>query len=433
VESGQAPTPTTTEPGRTTVQLLVASSAILALLQLVASTSVDVYNGQRAGWWVAIQGTTVAFAAAFAGAAAASNGAWWRRMQEKSGSTTPSSLGTGVACASVAGAVFAVLCWAASSLGNASSPMGIAVLVAALLGGIVGSARIGGAVLAGLVATFIATLINLAGQVLATMFQLTPAISSNHGGDGGTPTFNAIFWAVSTVVGTSTGIWWLARRRQRTGISHALVVGIFPGLLLAAGSVGGLIAWALVDDPAKDEALDQAIGSHGLQLGISLACGVVAAVVALRTVHLWHKVPGRLGAALGRSRSAADADTGEKDNPGADASTGPPEETQPTDSASAQPEATADKATDRATERADSAAPDPQLVTTGASNPARTKPDNLRSERPGRHRANGRTLPTGAPASSDGGNGTPAKGRLTRLIPTQGRNRSERATKSSNG
>jgi hypothetical protein len=282
---------------------------VLALLQLVASTSVDVYNGRHPGWWVAIQGTTVAFAAAFAGAAAASNGAWWRRMQEKAGSTTPSSLGTGMAASAVAGAVFAVLCWAASSLGDAASPMALAVLLAALLGGVVGSVRVGGAVLAGLVATFVATLLNLVGQLVNAIFVIAPAVSRGQGAAGGSLAFSAVVWIISTVAGSLTGIWWLSRRRQHTWWAHATVVGLFPGVLLTAGSFGSFVAWLLVQDPDKDEALNDAIGAHGLQLGISLGCGLITTLLALRLVPDWRRRPVRTPVAATET-AAAPADGG---------------------------------------------------------------------------------------------------------------------------
>ena len=291
MESGPAPAHPLTEPGRTTVQLLVASSAVLALLQLVAATSVDVYNGERAGWWVAIQGATVAFAAAFAGAAAGANGAWWRRMQQKSSSTTPASLGTAVAAAGVAGMVFSVLCWASAlSLGNATYPMALAVLVAALLGGVVGGARAGGAVLGGLVTTFIATLVNLTGQALTTMFVLAPAVADGTVSRGTPLPVSATTWAVSAVSGTLAGVWWLSRRRQHTTVVHCLIVSLYPVVLVIIGDIAELLAWVLVSDPAKGDALARAVPSHAVQLGVLFAGGVITALVAgraLRTRRAW--------------------------------------------------------------------------------------------------------------------------------------------------
>ncbi|SHN47802.1 hypothetical protein [Cryptosporangium aurantiacum] len=282
MESGPAPAHPLTEPGRTTVQLLVASSAVLALVQLVAATSVDVYNGERAGWWVAIQGATVAFAAAFAGAAASANGAWWRRTQQKAGSTTPGSLGTGVAAASVAGAVFSMLCWASTSLGSATYPMVVAVFVAALLGGVFGGVRAGGAVLGGLVATFAATLVNLSAQALIALFSLAP----DNDPERGTPlVVSAIDWGISSAVGAVIGVWWLSRRRQRTWWSHWMIVGLFPLALVVIGDLAELLAWLMVDDPAKGDALAQAAPGHGVQLLVMGVVGGLTAYIAGRSLR----------------------------------------------------------------------------------------------------------------------------------------------------
>ena len=300
VESGPAPAHPLTEPGRTTVQLLVASSAVLALLQLVAATSVDVYNGGRAGWWVAIQGATVAFAAAFAGAAAGANGAWWRRMQQKTSSTTAASLGTAAAAAGVAGAVFAVLCWASNSLGNATYPMSLAVLVAAILGGVVGGARAGGAVLGGLVSTFVATLVNLTGQAFTTMFVLAPAVADGTISRGTPLPVSAATWLVSAVTGTLAGVWWLSRRRQHTTVVHCLIVSLYPVVLVLIGDLSELLAWLVVSDPAKGDALREAVPSHAVQLGVLFAGGLITALVAgraLRTRRAWPVRPSWLNRA----------------------------------------------------------------------------------------------------------------------------------------
>ncbi|MFG1921209.1 hypothetical protein [Cryptosporangium sp. NPDC048952] len=279
MESGPAPAHPLTEPGRTTVQLLVASSAVLALIQLVAATSVDVYNGERAGWWIAIQGATVAFAAAFAGAAASGAGASWRRNIQKSSSTTGQSLGTGIAAASVAGAVFSMLCWASTSLGDATYPMVVAVFVAAMLGGVVGAVRVGGAVLGGLVSTFAATLMNLVGQALIRLFTSGSA-------ESGTPLgISAVNWGVSAIVGSVAGVWWLSRRRQRSWWSHWSIVGLYPVLLVGIGDFAELLAWIMVDDPEKGEALGQAVAGHVTQLVVMALVGGVAALVAGRALR----------------------------------------------------------------------------------------------------------------------------------------------------
>ncbi|HEV2089115.1 MAG TPA: hypothetical protein VGR21_12455, partial [Cryptosporangiaceae bacterium] len=178
MESGRVPISSPPEPGRTTVQLLVACSATLAVLQLVAATSVEVFNGARPGWWMAIQGATVAFAAAFAGAAAGAAGAWFQRMREAAGSSTPRSLITGIGAAAVVAMVFTVLCWAAIPEPALTVPVALAVLLAALVGGLAGSFRFGGAVLGGLVAVFVATLGDLTGQLVTTVFVLAPAVAS---------------------------------------------------------------------------------------------------------------------------------------------------------------------------------------------------------------------------------------------------------------
>ncbi|MFB9320026.1 hypothetical protein [Cryptosporangium minutisporangium] len=303
MESGPAPAHPLTEPGRTTVQLLVASSAVLALVQLVAATSVDVYNGERAGWWVAIQGATVAFAAAFAGAAASANGAWWRRTQQKAASTTPGSLGTGIAAASVAGAVFSMLCWASTSLGSATYPMVVAVFVAALLGGVFGGVRAGGAVLGGLVSTFAATLVNLAGQAVITMLSLAPDSDPERG----TPlAVSAVDWGISSAVGAVIGVWWLSRRRQRTWWSHWMIVGLFPLALVVIGDFAELLAWLMVDDPAKGDALAQAAPGHGVQLLVMALAGGVTAVVAGRALRAHPEWLARPSAAT-RAKNNADA------------------------------------------------------------------------------------------------------------------------------
>jgi hypothetical protein len=306
VESGPAPAHPLTEPGRTTVQLLVASSAVLALLQLVAATSVDVYNGERAGWWVAIQGATVAFAAAFAGAAAGANGAWWRRVQQKSSSTTGASLGTGVAAAGVAGAVFAVLCWASSSLENATYPMALAVLVAALLGGVVGGIRAGGAALAGLVSTFVATLVNLTGQAFTTIFVLAPAVADGSASRGTPLPVSAVTWAICSIAGTVAGVWWLSRRRLHTTVVHCLIIALLPVALVIIGDIAELLAWLVVSDPAKGDALKQAAAGHGVQVGVMLVCGVATGLIAgraLRTRRDWPVKPSWMG----RASALADA------------------------------------------------------------------------------------------------------------------------------
>ncbi len=278
MESGRVPIPSPTEPGRTTVQLLVACSATLAVLQLVAATSVEVFNGGRPGWWMAIQGATVAFAAAFAGAAAGAAGAWFQRMREGAGSSTPKSLITGIGAASVVAMVFTVLCWAAIAQQALTVPVALAVLLASLIGGLAGSFRVGGAVLGGLVAVFVATLGDLVGQALTTLFVLGPAVASGDPVPTAAPLWlSTAIWTVSAVAGTTAGCWWLSRRRQYTALSHCAVIGVFPAVLVTIGNLTSALGFTLVDDPASDGAFGTSLALHGTQIGVYLAGGLVAA------------------------------------------------------------------------------------------------------------------------------------------------------------
>ena len=281
MESGRAPAHSATEPGRVTVQLLVACSAVLAVLQLVAATSVRVFNGDRAGWWIAIQGATVTFSAAFAGAAAGANGAWYRRLRDHSPSTTPKSIVTGIGVAGVAAMVFGMLCWAAIAQHGITAPVSFAVLLASLAGGVAGSLRAGGAVLGGLVAVFFTILIDLAGQALLTTLVLTPSLSSQDEGQRATlyVTVAALTQLVASVVGTVAGCWWLARRRQHTGIYHCLIVGLFGSALLLIANLTAGLALLLVPDQARGAAFGGSLPTHGLQFAAAVLGGTSTAVV----------------------------------------------------------------------------------------------------------------------------------------------------------
>jgi hypothetical protein len=168
--------------------------------------------------------------------------------------------------------------------------MSLAVLVAAVLGGVVGGARAGGAVLGGLVSTFIATLVNLTGQAFTTMFVLAPAVADGTVSRGTPLPVSATIWAISAVSGTLAGVWWLSRRRQHTTVVHCLIVSLYPVVLVIIGDLSELLAWLVVSDPAKGDALREAVPSHAVQLGVLFAGGLLTALVAgraLRTRRAW--------------------------------------------------------------------------------------------------------------------------------------------------
>jgi hypothetical protein len=263
------------EPGHTTVQLLVAFSALLAVIELIAATKVQVFRGDRVGWWVAIQGSTVTSAAACAGAAAGACGAWASRTRQRATSTTVSSLWAGIGASLLAAAVFSVLCWAAIALPSASNAIVPAVIVAAVTGGFLGSFRLGGAVLGGLVAVSVGTLVALGGQAAVGL-----AVQSVGGSMGFEA--HAVVDALAALTGTLSGCWWLFRRRQHTNIGLALVVGLFGSALLLTATITAALAGVLAGSDPGGEARATYLPMHGYQVAIWAVVGFITALVAAR-------------------------------------------------------------------------------------------------------------------------------------------------------
>ena len=161
------------EPGRLTSYLLIAGAGVLMIIELATSLQITLPDKANTASWVVQKAPTLALMAAFTGSAAAAGGAWWARRRDRASGTTIVSIGYGLGCAAIAGAVVAVLAWASINQ-EVSGKVALASFFAALLGGLFGSVRLGGAALGGLVATMVSMLIGLAGQI---GFSLTQASS----------------------------------------------------------------------------------------------------------------------------------------------------------------------------------------------------------------------------------------------------------------
>jgi hypothetical protein len=233
VESGPAANRTAlTEPGRLTSYLLITGAAVLMLFELAYALSVAHPGKVGTASWVVLEAPGLALMAAFTGASAAAGGAWWARRREQASGTTLRSIGYGLGAAATAGSVISVLAWAAINP-DVAGKVALASFAAALGGGLLGSVRVGGAVLGGLVATLVTTLIAVGGALVLSWTLIDadpdPAELSSH--LDSLLVSGSLVRGVAVVIGVVVGCRWLARRRRDTGLGYYLLVGLFGSAL----------------------------------------------------------------------------------------------------------------------------------------------------------------------------------------------------------
>lgn len=235
MESGPTaarPTGVPTEPGRLTSYLLITGAAVLMLVELASALSAAHPGRVGTASWVVIEAPGLALMAAFTGASAAAGGAWWARRQEKASGTTLRSIGYGVSAAAVAGSVIAVLAWASINP-EVAGKVALASFVAAVGGGVIGSVRVGGAVLGGLVGALVGMVIATGGLAVVswTLADADPDPAELSSYLSSVLVATSIIRALAAIVGTIVGSRWLTRRRRDTGVGYYLLVGMFGALL----------------------------------------------------------------------------------------------------------------------------------------------------------------------------------------------------------
>jgi hypothetical protein len=285
VESGAtAPRPvgSLTEPGRLTSYLLITGAAVLMLLELATALSVEHPGKVGTATWVVLEAPGLALMAAFTGASVSAGGAWWARRQEKASGTTIRSIGYGIGAAAIAGSVIAVLAWASINP-EVAGKVALASFAAAVGGGVLGSVRVGGAVLGGLVAALVSILIATGGGLVLSWTLVDadpdPAELSKHLST--LLVAGSVVRGVAVLVGTVVGCRWLARRRRDTGIGYYLLVGMFGALLqIVSAPIAFLAALPVAQNlDAGIHPLRALASQQGVSILVSLGVGMLTGTV----------------------------------------------------------------------------------------------------------------------------------------------------------
>lgn len=275
------PTGAPIEPGRLTSYLLITGAAVLMLAEL-ATLAVAHPGKVGTASWVVLEAPGLALMAAFTGAATAAGGAWWARRREMASGTTIRSIGYGVGAAAIAGSVVSVLAWAKLNP-EVAGKVALATLVAALVGGLLGSVRVGGAALGGLVAVLLSMLIASVGKagVSWTLVDADPDPAELSSYLAAVTVAYSIIQAVATVIGTVAGSRWLARRRQNTGIGYFLLVGLFGAALqVVAAPIAFLAALPVADNlDAGEHPLRALAYQQGVSIAAAAGAGAMTAIV----------------------------------------------------------------------------------------------------------------------------------------------------------
>ena len=285
MESGPAatrPTGALTEPGRLTSYLLMTGAAVLMLIELATALSAEHPGKVGTASWVVLEAPGLALMAAFTGASAAAGGAWWARRREKASGTTLRSIGYGLGAAAIAGSVITVLAWASINP-EVAGKVALASFAAALGGGLLGSVRIGGAVLGGLVATLVSTLIATGGFAALswTLIDADPNPAELSSYLATVLVTGSIIRGAAVVIGTIVGCRWLARRRRDTGLGYYLLVGIFGALLqIVSAPIAFLAALPVAQNlDAGIHPLRALAWQQGVSILVAAGVGALTAVI----------------------------------------------------------------------------------------------------------------------------------------------------------
>jgi hypothetical protein len=266
------------------------------LVELATALSITHPGKVGTATWVVIEAPGLALTAAFAGASAAAGGAWWARRKEQASGTTMRSIGYGIGAAAVAASVIAVLAWASINP-EVAGKVALASFAAALGGGVLGSARIGGAVLGGLVAVLVSMVIGAAGGALISLAlvdadpdpgELSKYISS-------VLVLGSIIRGVAVIIGTIVGCRWLARRRRSTGLSYYLVIGLYGAALQVVSAPIAFLAALPVAHNLDDEG--HPLRALARQQAVSILVAAVAGALTAITLYAIRRVRHRSVAA----------------------------------------------------------------------------------------------------------------------------------------
>jgi hypothetical protein len=264
------------------------------IIQLAMSLNLAVPGKAATATWVVIEAPGLALMAAFTGAAAAAGGAWWARRRDSASGTTLVSIGYGIGTASIAAAVVAVLAWASINQ-QVSGKVALATFAASLLGGVLGSMRVGGAVLGGLVGVLISMLIGTAGGIVFTwtLSDADPDPRALGQYTASALLFTAVVKGISVATGTVVGSWWLTRRRRETPLVYLLLVGTIAAMLQLASLP---IAW-LAALPVSSDLPQGALSQFGPQQAILLLVATASGVATAVTYYAVRRVSRRSSAA----------------------------------------------------------------------------------------------------------------------------------------
>ena len=290
-----------TEPGRLTSYLLIAGAGVLMLGQLAASLNMRLPGKVGTATWVVVNAPGLALTAAFAGATAAAGGAWWARRRENASGTTIRSIGYGIGTASIAASVIAVLAWASINP-EVAGKVALAAFAAAIFGGVIGSVRLGGAVLGGLVAVFVSMLLATAGGIVLswTLTDADPDPRSLSTYVASVLVAGSTIRGIAAVIGTIVGIQWLTRRRKRTGVGYYLLVGMFGAALQV---VAAPIAFLAALPVAKNlDSEGHPLRALALQQGVSLLVAAGAGATTALVVYTIHRIARRGSAPIAARR-----------------------------------------------------------------------------------------------------------------------------------
>lgn len=282
------------EPGRLTSYLLIIGAGCLMLFELALARSVEHPGKVATASWVVLEAPGLALMAAFTGASVAAGGAWWARRQESASGTTLRSIGYGIGAASIAGSVIAVLAWASVNP-DVAGKVALASFAAAVGGGVLGSARVGGAVLGGLVASLITVTVAAGGALVLswTLVDADPDPAELGSYLSSLLVSGSVVRGVAVLVGTIVGCRWLARRRRDTGVGYYLLVGTFSALLqIVSAPIAFLAALPVAQHlDAGIHPLRTLAWQQGVSILVALGVGAVTAIVMYAIRRLSRPVP----------------------------------------------------------------------------------------------------------------------------------------------
>jgi hypothetical protein len=206
------------------------------------------------------------------------------------------SIGYGIGTAAIAGSVITVLAWA-SIYPEVAGWVALASFAAALGGGVLGSVRVGGAVLGGLVAALVAMLIGAAGSLVISLALTNadpdPASFSTYMAT--VLVFGSVIRGIAVIVGTVVGCRWLVRRRRSTGLGYYLLVGLFSAALQVVSAPIAFLAALPVAQNLDSEGhpLRALARNQGVSILVAAGAGVLTALVlyAVRSVRGRRPVP----------------------------------------------------------------------------------------------------------------------------------------------